>query len=139
MGFGVLAVAGLVYWVASLSTRLADTPPLAPSGWLAVTTSRGSLALSSGLWANVDVLDEIAKSPGLSPPLDRDVAWSVPGFRMRAIRLTGDATSDWALEVSMLLPILVSGVLAVVCVRRYRALRRHSDSESRPGKVALDA
>jgi len=85
--------------------------------------SDGAIVLSDQS-ADLKVIDEIVeKLIRVTPSPTGRYGWKIPGFRFRYITFAG-GSPVWLASVSLLIPVFLLMLIAGICLRDYRRLRK---------------
>ena len=132
MASALLAFVCLLDLVIAACGPWGDSQSLGGPSNIVGCVKRGSIFLRSGLndsvwsWTLSPTSQAMARVDVLS-----DRRLSVPGFHCRILRYSFNSGAmgggqvpgtAWGLEMSLFIPFVVSGLLAIACFRRYRAL-----------------
>jgi hypothetical protein len=129
IAFATLALACILDWALAACSSLGNTGPLTPFGTV-LSAQRGSIVLSSDFDISTSSLKARAADP---EETDRtsDRVLDIPGLHFRMQRYYFEHNADhhfnsvyWALEISLILPFIVSAVLAIACFRGYKSIQQ---------------
>ena len=137
IGFGVLSLACLVYWIILSTSSMAELEPLWMPGGIVVSANRGSVLLTPGPDKETRSADVFTRNSWHGWETISDYKLDLPGIRFRLLRFWLYARSPQrvaratgALQVSLLFPCVISAILGFACINRYRALACRPISEN---------
>ena len=122
--FLLLALAFLACWVSSFSWPTGG-PQLAfggPERRVEMLTTKGGLILCDAV-ANLEVFEVVDRGRLIGPAVAKDGGWRIPGCSYRHIAF-GGGSSIWAFQLSLLVPLLITALLAGYCIGRLKVFKR---------------
>jgi hypothetical protein len=120
-----LSPALFIYWAISIALPGTDFEFFLPFGhWqsMQVLASGGRITVNDHPGSS-ESIEVIQRAVRINPTPTGIHRWALPGLRFRCVTWPSGAPV-WSVDFSLLIPTFLTAVVAMLCVRRYRRIRR---------------